>query len=96
MDVENVCVEYHSSKKENEILPFATIRMDLAGITLSEVSQREKDKCENPKTNQPTKPIDVENILVVSRGRGGRWVKWLKGCKRYKLSVKKMISLFWM
>ena len=30
--------------KKNEILPFATIRMDLEGITLSEISQTEKDK----------------------------------------------------
>ena len=31
-------------KKKNEILPFATIWMDLEGILLSEVSQTEKDK----------------------------------------------------
>ena len=30
--------------KQNEILPFATIWMDLQGIMLSEISQTEKDK----------------------------------------------------
>ena len=33
-----------SYEKENEILPFATIWMDLEGIMLSEMSQTEKDK----------------------------------------------------
>ena len=37
-------MEYYSAKKENEILPFATIWMDLEGIILSEISQTEKDK----------------------------------------------------
>ena len=35
--------EYYSVKK-NEILLFAAIWMDLEGIMLSEISQREKDK----------------------------------------------------
>ena len=37
-------MEYYSAMKKNEILLFATIWMDLGGITLSEVSQTEKDK----------------------------------------------------
>ena len=36
--------EYYSAIKKNEILPFATIWMDLEGIMLSEISQAEKDK----------------------------------------------------
>ena len=36
-------MEYYPALKKNEILPFAT-RMDLEGITLSEISQTEKDK----------------------------------------------------
>ena len=31
-------------KKKNEILPFAAVLMDLEGITLSEISNTEKDK----------------------------------------------------
>ena len=33
-------MEYHSAIKKNKILPFATRRMDLEGIMLSEISQR--------------------------------------------------------
>ena len=35
---------YYSTIKKNEIIPFAVIWMDLEIITLSEVSQTEKDK----------------------------------------------------
>ena len=38
-------MEYYSAIKKNEILPFATTKMDLEGIMLSEISQAEKDKC---------------------------------------------------
>ena len=37
-------MEYYSAIKKNEILPFAAIWMDLEGIMLSEISQKEKDK----------------------------------------------------
>ena len=36
--------EYYSAIKKNETLPFATTRMHLEGIMLSETSQTEKDK----------------------------------------------------
>ena len=38
-------MEYYSSIKKNEILPFATTRMDLEDIMLNEISQTEMDKC---------------------------------------------------
>ena len=34
----------YSAIKKNEILPFATTRMNLKGIMLNEISQTEKDK----------------------------------------------------
>ena len=38
-------VEYHSAIKNSEMLPFAATQwMDLEGITLSEISQTEKDR----------------------------------------------------
>ena len=37
-------MEYHSAIKKNEILTFATPWMELESITLSEISQSEKDK----------------------------------------------------
>ena len=47
MDVEGVMyiykVQYYTVIKQSEILPFATIWMDLENSMLSEISQREKD-----------------------------------------------------
>ena len=37
-------MEYYSSLKKKEFLPFATAWMDLENIMLSEISQSEKDK----------------------------------------------------
>ena len=37
-------MEYYSAIKKNEIMPFAATWMDLEMITLSEISQKEKDK----------------------------------------------------
>ena len=36
---------YYSVIKKNKIMPFAAIWMDLEIFILSEVSQKEKDKC---------------------------------------------------
>ena len=48
MDKEDVVyiytMEYYLVIKKNEILPFATMWMELEGIKLSEISQSEKDK----------------------------------------------------
>ena len=37
-------MEYFSVIRNNEILPFVTTWIDLEGIRLSEISQKEKDK----------------------------------------------------
>ena len=37
-------MECYSAKRRNEILSFTTTWMDLEGIMLSEISQKEKDK----------------------------------------------------
>ena len=50
-------VEYYSSIKKNEILPFAATWMDLESITLSKISQTERQilygiaYMRNPKNN---------------------------------------------
>ena len=36
-----ICMEYYSAIKKNEILPFATTWMDLEGILLSEIRERQ-------------------------------------------------------
>ena len=47
MDEEDVVyiytMEYYSAIKKNEILPFAMTGIELEGITLSKISQSEKD-----------------------------------------------------
>ena len=47
MDKEDVVyiytMEYYAAIKRNEILPFATMWMELEGVMLSEISQSEKD-----------------------------------------------------
>ena len=76
-------MEYYSAIKKNEILPFATTWMDLDYIMMSEISQTEKDNysrisliCGIYKTKQTNKKqkrnrlIDIENKLVVARGKG--------------------------
>ena len=37
-------MDYYSAIKKNEILPFATMWMELEGIVLNEISQSEKGK----------------------------------------------------
>ena len=38
-------MEYYLAIKKNEIMPFAAVWIGLEMIILSEVSQKEKDKC---------------------------------------------------
>ena len=38
-------MEYYSTIKENKIMPFAATQLYLEVVTLSEVSQKERDKC---------------------------------------------------
>ena len=38
-------MEYYSVIKKNDIMPFAATWMELEMLILSEVSQKEKDKC---------------------------------------------------
>ena len=38
-------MEYYSAIKKNEIMPFSAPQLDLEIITLSDISQTEKDTC---------------------------------------------------
>ena len=76
-------MEYYSSIKKNEIMPFATTWMDLEIIILSEVSQKQKDNyhwyhlyVESKIWHKWTylqnrnRLIDIENRLVLAKGEG--------------------------
>ena len=75
-------MEYYSAMKMNEIMPFAATWMELETLTLSEVSQKKKDKYHMislisdikymAQMNLPTekKIMDLENRLVVAQGNG--------------------------
>lgn len=39
-----ILLSHKKKKKENEILPFVTTRMDLKGVTISEINLTEKHK----------------------------------------------------
>ena len=77
-------MEYYSAIKKDEIMPFATTRMQLEIIILSEVSQKEKDKYHMMShkwslkydTNEPIYETETESgtertDLWLPRGRGG-------------------------
>ena len=63
-------MDYYSTIKQNEMLPLATMWMDLECIMFSEISQVEKDRL-----------TDTENKLVVTSGERGekRGEKEVKG-----------------
>ena len=87
-------MEYYSATKKNEIMPFATIWVQLEILILSEVKSEEKDKIPhditytwnlNYDTNEPicktNKLTDIENRLVVAKGegKGGSGMAWFWG-----------------
>ena len=43
-DVVHIYSEYYSALRKDEIMPFSTTWMDLEIITLSDISQKEKEK----------------------------------------------------
>ena len=62
-------MEYCSAIKNDKIVPLTTTWMDLKGITLSKISQREKDKLWFLSVVED-KHMDKENRLVVTKGKG--------------------------
>ena len=63
-------MEYYLAVRKKEILPFAAAWMDLESITLSEISQSEKDKyhvisliCESNEQNKLTNKIETDSQI---------------------------------
>ena len=58
-------------------------------LMLSEMSDREREVqyyvtyMQNFENKNPPKFIDTENRLVITRGRGAWWAKWVKTVKTY-------------
>uniref|UniRef100_A0A8D1QGZ0 DUF1725 domain-containing protein n=1 Tax=Sus scrofa TaxID=9823 RepID=A0A8D1QGZ0_PIG len=79
-------VEYYSAIKKNEIMPFAATWMELEILTLSEVSQKEKNKYHMislisgiqymGQMNLSTEKKIMENRLVITK-REGKGVGWI-------------------
>ena len=73
-------MEYYSAIRKDEILPFATTRINFEIIMLSEVSWREEPyfihsyvgyKTESNKlTNKKKKQKLIDNSMVITRGKG--------------------------
>lgn len=88
-------IEYYSATEKNEVLPFVT-QMDLDGVMLSEISQREANTLWFHLYVQSKQQMDTDNGLVTARGKegwgGGGGAKWVTGVKRYRLPVTKSVS----
>ena len=76
-------IEYYSTTRKKQIPPFATTRMELEGIMLSDISQVEKDKyqmisliCAVLTTKQKLKECNSSRLtetktgLMVTKGKG--------------------------
>ena len=64
-------MEYYSAMKK-DTLPFATAWMNLEGIMLSEISQREKDKYYTIShvASKKSKCIETDTETIVTKGWG--------------------------
>lgn len=56
--------------KKKEILPFATVWMDLKGVILNDPSQRETETVGSHSCRGLKKPNSKRESMVVSRARG--------------------------
>ena len=78
------------------MLPYATTRIDLEGIMLSEIIMERKILYDFTYTQnlkkQANKLTDTQNRLGTSSSRGWGQAKWLKVVKSYKLLVIKQVS----
>ena len=102
-------MEYYSAIKNNEIMPFAATWMDLQIIILSEVSQKEKDKCHkslvygiknktqmNLSTKQKQAQKYREQNCCQGEGRGldgKNWEVWISRCKQLYIGWKNNMGL---
>ena len=88
-------VQYYTVLKE--IVLLVRTQMDFEGITLSEISKTQKETycmisliCGIKKQNSQL--IDIQNRLLVGRGKSEGWAKQVKLARSYKLPVTKQMS----
>ena len=98
-------VEYYSTIKKNEIMPFAATWMGLETVILSEVSQRRRNILWHPLYVESKKKwykwiylqnikrfTDLENELMVAGGRMGKAIVKRFGMGMYTLLYLKQIT----
>ena len=96
-------MEYYSAIKKNEILPFATMWMELEGIMLSKISQSEKNKNHDfthMRTLRDKTDEHKGNKNNIKRGRGTKQKRlintergaWVAHSVKYPTSAQVMIS----
>ena len=91
-------MEYYSAIKRKEIMPFLATWIELESLTVSEVSQKEKDKIPHDithiwypiySTNEPFHRKEYhglgEQTCGSQRGGGGSGLDWELGVNRCKL-----------
>lgn len=74
-------------KRNNKILPFATTWVDLEGITLSEINQRERLYDLTGRLSKTNKPPNSEKEITLAVTRSREQGELQEGGKRYKLAA---------
>ena len=80
-------MEYYLVIKKNEILPFATIWMELEGIMLSEVSQSEKTD------NHVFIHVEFEKLKTMGEGKGENSYKQKEANHKKRLNTQNKLRV---
>jgi len=94
-------MEYYAANKKSEIMPFVATWMDLESVTMSEVSQTEKEKYDIPymwnlkrnDRNQLTKQKEILRLREWSCCYRGGWGEEIVG--EFRMNMYTLLCLKW-